>query len=218
MQSYLEQLLVKLESFEGSIPWMYRDTVGRVTVGVGVMLPNAAAAIALPFLVGGKPAGETTIAAEFTRVNALPMGRAAHFYQKDDGIELAQGEIDSLLQRVVLRCETQLRTQIAGYDGFPDQAKMALLDMAYNLGSEGLLKNFPRLIQAAQAGDWKQAAAQSFRHGPGASRNQWTQAMFLGNVLPQIQSKAEGAVVRFAYGVIGLAASLLGWRRGRRSS
>ncbi len=216
MQSYIEQLLAKLESFEGSIPWMYRDTVGRVTVGVGVMLPNAVAAVALPFAVGKQPASETEIAAEFARVQTLPMGRAAHFYQKEGGMELAQGEIDSLLQRVVLRFETQLRAQIAGYDGFPDQAKMALLDMAYNLGPEGLLKNFPKLIQAAEAGNWKQAAAQCFRHGPGAARNQWTQAMFLGTVLPKLEGKAEGVLVQFAYGIVGLAASLVERVRRKR--
>ena len=216
MQSYLEQLLVKLESFEGSVPWMYRDTVGKVTVGVGVMLPDAAAAVALPFRSGGRPASTAETTAEFARVDALPMGRAAHFYRRDSGLELGQDEIDSLLRTVVLRFEEELRAGITGYDDFPDQAKMALLDMAYNLGPEGLLKGFPKLIQAAKAGDWKQAAAQCFRHGPGAARNQWTQAMFLGGLLPKLEGKAEGVLVRFGYGVLGLAASLVSRMRGKR--
>ena len=81
MQSYLEQFLAKLEFFEGSIPWMYRDTVGKVTVGVGVMLPDAPAATALPFKIAGHPASATEIAAEFARVDAIPMGREANFYR-----------------------------------------------------------------------------------------------------------------------------------------
>lgn len=216
MQSYLEQFLAKLESFEGSIPWMYRDTVGKVTVGVGVMLPDAAAASALPFAANGQPASAPEIAAEFARVDALPMGRAAHFYRKDGGPELSENEIDALLRSEILRFEAELREKIAGYDAFPDQARMALLDMAYNLGPEGLLKGFPRLIQAAEAGDWKQAAAQCFRHGPGAARNEWTEAMFLGNVLPKLEGRAEGMLVRFAYGMLGLAASLAGRLRRKR--
>ena len=216
MQSYLEQCLAKLESFEGSIPWMYRDTVGKVTVGVGVMLSDAAAAVALPFRAGDQPASAAEIAAEFSRVDALPMGRAAHFYRRDGGLELAQSEITSLLQSVVLRFEAQLRERIAGYDGFPDPAKMALLDMAYNLGPEGLLTGFPKLIQAAETGNWKQAAVQCFRHGPGAARNQWTQAMFLGGVLPKLEGKAESGLVRFGYGLLGLAASLVSRIRRRR--
>jgi len=47
---------------------MYRDTVGKVTVGVGLMLPDAKAAEALPFIVGTRPATPQEIAAEFTRV------------------------------------------------------------------------------------------------------------------------------------------------------
>jgi GH24 family phage-related lysozyme (muramidase) len=36
---------------EGSIPHMYLDTVGKVTIGVGNMLPNVAAAQKLAFVV-----------------------------------------------------------------------------------------------------------------------------------------------------------------------
>ncbi len=216
MQSYLEQCLAKLESFEGSIPWMYRDTVGKVTVGVGVMLSDAAAAVALPFRAGDQPASAAEIAADFARVNALPMGRAAHFYRRNGGLELAEEEITSLLRSVVLRFEARLRESVAGYDGFPDPAKMALLDMTYNLGPEGLLTGFPKLIQAAEAGNWKQAAAQCFRHGPGAARNQWTEAMFLSGVLPKLEGKAEGMLVRFGYGLLGLAASLVSRMRRRQ--
>ena len=35
--------LPRLEEFEGSYSYMYEDTSGNVTVGVGKMLPNAAA-------------------------------------------------------------------------------------------------------------------------------------------------------------------------------
>ena len=144
------------------------------------------------------------------------MGRAAHFYRRDGGVELEADEIDSLLREVVLRFETELRGKVAHYDAFPDGPKMALLDMAYNLGPEGLLKGFPRLIQAAEEGNWKLAAAQCFRHGPGAVRNQWTQAMFLGSVLPKLEGEAEGVLVRLAYGVLGLAASLVSRVRRKR--
>ena len=43
--TYLPQLKI----FEGSIPFMYVDSTGNVTVGVGNMLPNAAAAQKLAF-------------------------------------------------------------------------------------------------------------------------------------------------------------------------
>ena len=53
---------------------MYRDTVGRVTVGVGLMLPSAATACALPFQTAeGAAATAEQVAAEFARVDAMAM-------------------------------------------------------------------------------------------------------------------------------------------------
>ena len=71
MSGYFDQSLAQLKSFEGCVSWMYRDTVGRVTVGVGLMLPDAATACALPFQTAvGAAATSEQIAAEFARVEA----------------------------------------------------------------------------------------------------------------------------------------------------
>jgi GH24 family phage-related lysozyme (muramidase) len=216
MATYIDESLAKLEWFEGSIPWMYLDTVGKVTVGVGLMLPDAAAAQRLPFVVGERPAGADEIAAEYERVHAMPMGRPATFYRREGELELPKTEIDSLLRSVLLGFEQQLRTRLAGYDGYPDGVKLALLDMAYNLGPEGLLHGYPRLIAAVEAGNWSQAAAHCFRHGPGAARNQWTQQMFLGNVLGNLKAEGESGLKQLAYGFVGIAASAVGWIRRRQ--
>ena len=68
MATYLEQSLWKIQEFEGCIPWMYRDTAGKITVGVGLMLPDAEAAAALPFQVGGVTVAPAAIRAEYERV------------------------------------------------------------------------------------------------------------------------------------------------------
>jgi GH24 family phage-related lysozyme (muramidase) len=81
MATYLEQSLAKLKEFEGCVPWMYRDTVGKVTVGVGLMLPDANVAESLPFFLGPRPATSQEIAAEYARVDSLPLGRASTFYK-----------------------------------------------------------------------------------------------------------------------------------------
>ena len=61
--TYLEQSLTKLKEFEGCVPWMYRDTAGKLTVGVGLMLPDARAAAALPYVIGTRAATPEEIAA-----------------------------------------------------------------------------------------------------------------------------------------------------------
>jgi GH24 family phage-related lysozyme (muramidase) len=216
MAAYLDESLAKLEWFEGAIPWMYLDTRGNVTVGVGLMIPDAAAAQKLPFMIGSRAATEAEIAADFARVHALPMGRPALFYHVDHGLVLAKEEIDSLLRTVLTGFESELRVGIAGYEGLPDSVKMALLDMAYNLGPEGLLKGYPTLIAAVEAGNWAKAAANSFRHGPGAARNQWTQKMFLANVVGAVSAEADGGLKRLGYGLVGLGAATVEWFFGDR--
>lgn len=196
MANYIEQSLTKLKEFEGYIPWMYRDTVGKVTVGVGLMLPNAAAAEALPFALNGHPATPTEIAAEFARVDAMTLGRAAAFYKTPTSLELSQATIDAKLTAVLEGFEADLRKQLLHYDALPDDVKMALLDMIYNLGPAGLFRGFPHLIAAVEAGSWTQAAAHCIRRGPSAARNAWTREQFLSAVVTTIKAEAEGWLTR----------------------
>lgn len=207
--AYLDESLAKLEEFEGSIPWMYLDTVGKVTVGVGLMLPDTAAAQELSFVVGNRPATGDEVAAEFARIEAMAMGRPAQFYHRAGGPALPQAEIDSLLRMVLLGFEDELRAKLPGYDGFPDGVKLALLDMVYNLGPAGLLRGYPRMLAAVEAGNWAQAAAASFRHGPGAARNQWTQKMFLQNVVGTMKAEGDGFLKQCGFGLVGIGAAIV---------
>ncbi len=215
MPTLLDTSLRKLEEFEGSIPWMYRDTVGKVTVGVGLMLPDAAAAVKLPFQVNNVASAEDAIRAEFARVDALPMGRPALFYRPRNGPELPKTEIDALLRTVLTGFEDDLRAALQGYDALPEGVRLALLDMAYNLGPAGLLHGYPKMLEAIRAGAWAQAAACCERRGPGAARNAWTRQMMLGNVIAEVEAAAEGAWKRFGYGLVGAGASALAWWKRR---
>jgi len=175
---------------------MYRDTVGKVTVGVGLMLPNAPAAQALPFVLSSCPATPEEIAAEYTRVDAMPMGRASAFYKTPTSLELTQQTIDAKLTSVLKGFEADLRTEFPHYDTLPDPIKMALLDMIYNLGPAGLFKGFPHLVAAVQAGAWAQAAEHCTRRGPGPARNNWTREQFLSAVVGTIKAEAESWLTR----------------------
>jgi GH24 family phage-related lysozyme (muramidase) len=185
-----------LKEFEGCVPWMYRDTVGKVTVGVGLMLPDSKAAKALPFFLGARAATPEEIAAEYARVDAMTLGRASSFYKTPTSLELTQQTIDAKLSSVLQGFEADLRTEFPHYDTLPDGVKMALLDMIYNLGPAGLFKGFPHLVAAVQTGAWVQAAEHCMRRGPGAARNNWTRQQFLSAVVGTIQAEAEGWLTR----------------------
>jgi len=211
MSSYLDQTIAKLKEFEGSVPWMYLDTVGRVTVGVGLMLPNATSAVALPFMNGDRRATAEEIEKEFARISALAKGKTAKFYKKDGGIRLSEEAIDERLRGVLAGFEGYLKTHVPGYDRLPDVAKMALLDMIYNLGPGRLFEQFPRLLAAVGTGDWRRAAEMCSRRGPGPQRNEWTKDQFLA-AAKEVSIKAEAAVERAAAGwmpaLLGVGAGL----------
>jgi GH24 family phage-related lysozyme (muramidase) len=194
--TYLEQSHAKLKEFEGCVPWMYRDTVGKVTVGVGLMLPDAKAAWALPFVVGARAATLEEIAAEYARVDAMAMGRPSAFYKTPTSLVLTQQTIDTKLGSVLAGFEADLRGQFPHYDTLPDGVKMALLDMIYNLGPAGLFKGFPHLVAAIQTGAWQQAAEHCMRRGPSAARNNWTRERFLSAVVGTIKAEAESWLTR----------------------
>jgi GH24 family phage-related lysozyme (muramidase) len=196
MATYLELSLWKIKEFEGCIPWMYRDTAGKITVGVGLMLPDAEAAAALPFQIGGVVASQDVIRTEYERVKGLPEGKAAIFYRRSSSPVLAQAAIDANLQEALEGFEGKLREVLKGYDSYPVGAKLALLDMAYNLGPAGLLHGYPRLIAAVEEGRWTDAAADCERHGPSAERNEWTRDQFLGRVTGAIRAEAETGLKR----------------------
>lgn len=170
---------------------MYLDSAGNVTVGVGLMLPNAAAASALAFTAAGAPATPGQIAADFARVAALAPDKLPAFYQAASSPQLPQEIIDAKLSAMLTGFEATIRAGILGYDALPDPVKMALLDMAYNLGPAGLLKGYPRMLQAVESANWAQAAAQCFRNGIGAARNTWTQQQFLSAGIANISAAAE---------------------------
>jgi GH24 family phage-related lysozyme (muramidase) len=175
---------------------MYRDTVGKVTVGVGLMLPDAKAAETLPFVRGARAATQEEIAAEYARVDAMMLGRASAFYKIPSSLELTQQTIDAELKSVLESFEADLRIQFPLYDALPDGVKMALLDMIYNLGPEGLFKGFPHLVAAVEAGAWAHAAEHCMRRGPSAARNTWTQQQFLSAAVLTIKAETESWLIR----------------------
>jgi GH24 family phage-related lysozyme (muramidase) len=160
------------------------------------MLPDARAAGALPFTIGDRAATPDEIATEYARVDAMAMGHASAFYKVPTSLELTQQTIDAKLSSVLQGFEADLRTEFPHYDALPDGAKMALLDMIYNLGPAGLFKGFPHLVAAVQSGAWAQAAEHCTRRGPGPARNNWTQQQFLSAVVGTIKAEAEGWLTR----------------------
>ncbi|HEV2178259.1 MAG TPA: hypothetical protein VGW33_13825 [Terriglobia bacterium] len=178
--AYLDDSLAHLETFEGIVPWMYLDTKGFVTVGVGEMLANAERAQSLAFVDGaGQPSTPDAILGDYNRVLALAPARLPGFYRATTSPILPHASIDALLLQHLTYFDGQLGQEFTNYAAFPDPAKLGLLDMIYNLGVTGLFHGYPSLMRFVRNGDWTNVAAQCHRNGPSQARNDWTREQFL---------------------------------------
>jgi GH24 family phage-related lysozyme (muramidase) len=180
--------LPKLKEFEGVYSHMYLDTTDNVTVGVGQMLANVAAAQELAFVPRADPARPATpdeIQADFDSVTRQPGGRTAGFYKQFTKLDLPASAIDSVLNSKVQEFTASLCVKFPDFNSYPQEACAAIFDMAYNLGVEKLTSGFPTFSKAVRARDWATAARECQRRGIGDARNNWTKL--------QLENAAAGA-------------------------
>ena len=180
MTSFEDRRRELLKDGEGSISHMYLDTVGKVTVGVGNMLPDADAAVALAFVrrETGERATDAEIRADFASVSAQKMGKLASSYKHATKLDLPDDAIDALLDKRIAGFESGLRKDFPDYDDYPESAKLGLMDMAFNLGNSGLVNKFPSFTRAARARDWAKCAKECERKGISKTRNDEVRHLF----------------------------------------
>lgn len=177
--SYIDDSLTNLKDFEGVVDWMYLDTRGLVTVGVGQMLRDAISAQSLTFVdSSGQSATQDAIQNDYDRVSALEPAHSPAFYRVPTSLVLPPPAIDALLMSRVTDFDGQLSARFPAYASFPDPAKLGLLDMVYNLGAAELFGTFRHFMSCVDNQDWLGAAANCHRVGPSQARNDWTRQQF----------------------------------------
>lgn len=171
--------------FEGDIPWLYLDTVNKVTVGIGHMLPNAAAVSAIPLARNGKPASEADKQAAYAAVAAARDRalRGANAFQDLSDLRIDADQSAALFRGkfAEIFAETQrlFRTVGGGFAAWPTRVQLATFDMAYNLGPQGLYSGFPTFrTKGLAVGDYQVCAEECRRVGPSPARNTWTRDQF----------------------------------------
>jgi GH24 family phage-related lysozyme (muramidase) len=179
MSDHLELKRMLIEN-EGNVEYLYLDTVGRVTVGVGHMVAEAGAAQQIGFITRdtSQPATAQRIFEEFSNVARQRPAMAAGEYRQFTQLIMTPAAVDALLDKDIEGMEAGVRANFQNYNSYPGPAQDALLDMAFNLGVHGLVAHFPHLKAAAEAQDWNTCAAQCHRNGIGDARNQKTAALF----------------------------------------
>jgi GH24 family phage-related lysozyme (muramidase) len=160
--------------FEGIVRHLYLDSVGKVTCGVGFMLPDEAACGRMVWTPNAQEA-----IADFRRLREEhgPYEKfAAAHYRPMVRAHLSEGFMREEFARRSAAFVKQLGSTFVASIPIPGQ--IALLDMAYNLGVAGVAK-FHNLHTAIAAKDWAAAARECHRGGVSELRNQATAAQWL---------------------------------------
>lgn len=132
-----DELVRDLMRWEGNVPFMYLDTKGLVTVGIGNLLRTVQDAIQLPFVnqSTNEEASSDEIAAAFEAVTRKQAGMPWPKYKLSPSLELP---IDTCRELALRRLKTEfipaLRRAFPLFDDYPVPARHFMIDMAYNGG------------------------------------------------------------------------------------
>ncbi|MDI2595377.1 hypothetical protein POF45_28715 [Pseudomonas sp. 681] len=179
----LESLLPALKNHEGDKDFMYVDSEGNVTTGVGFLLRNEDAAAEYPFVdLDDNPATEEQKRAEWRLIASKydkNIKHTADWYEDFTELYLQGDFIDTKLKALVVGDFAGLSRNFPGFGGFPSAARVAIHDMYYNLGASKLQQKFPSLMAAIARRDWSAAAVESHRTKIGEDRNDYVRDLFL---------------------------------------
>jgi GH24 family phage-related lysozyme (muramidase) len=157
--------------YEGEVPYMYLDTRGLVTVGIGNLIDPVASARALPFQfkarnkLGRQPGQRATqaeIEAEWNHLKNNPQRSVLmqHGHQRcasETNLELSAAHLRALFQSKTSRNETYLRGVYPAFAHWPADAQLAVMSMAWALGP-AFHKKWPKFHAACMKGNFDDAA------------------------------------------------------------
>lgn len=182
---------MKLEEYEGRYNHLYLDTVGKVTVGIGHMIPNKFAISSVPLftVLNNLPATPATAAqkqAEFDQIAKQKRNYRAGWYKQFCKLVMQEADIDrqrdhhidSFYKELIALYSTRRGFQ-KEFDQFPAAAQIALFDMIFNLGATKLKGQFIKFNAAIKSEDWKTAGIESYRPHVSPSRNNYVNQLFL---------------------------------------
>jgi len=177
-----QTLRKNLIRYEGDVRHMYLDAEGYVTIGVGHLVPNLAAALKLNLVVGktGAIATDAQITIDYEAVKKQwKSDTAAPYYKKYTQLIMTAVEVDRLTNKHIRTFYNELKRLFPDFDDYPTEARLALLDMIFNLGMTKLRNLFPKLNKAVKAKNWAEAVAESRRKSPVSdARNNYVKALF----------------------------------------
>jgi len=200
-QTVRTEVASKIIKFENKINHFYLDSVGKVTVGVGHMIPNkqSVSSITMYRIVNKLPGAMATLLEkqkEFDNISKQKRNYKAEWYAKHTTLMMKDTDITAQLNKHIDSFYKELSITYTKAKGYPDDfdkldkdVQAALFDMIFNLGATKLTKVFSKFDNAIKAGNWKLAAAESNRPQIDPRRNDYVKKKFISAASKQVAAK-----------------------------
>lgn len=181
----------KLEQYEGRLDHLYLDSKGKVTVGIGHMVPSSVAMASVTMY--RKEEKATKVATfdqkkkEYETINKQSKGYRASWYKTHTTLFMKPADIEAQRDVHLNSFYTELTNiykkgngYADNFDDFHEDAQVALFDMIFNLGATKLNNTFPNFNKAIKDQDWEKAAKESNRPDVNKARNDFVKELFNG--------------------------------------
>ncbi|TDX58964.1 hypothetical protein [Orenia marismortui] len=187
-----KQLKKILLEGENKTTYMYCDTKGNVTIGVGHLISNLNVAIKLPFKrkSDNHKADANDIEKEYKKMKSIWKKNSNYihtYYGKKASLYISEADIDNTFKLDILKKEINIKAALQKkgivYDNLSREVQLAIFDMAYNMGATGLVNKFPNFIVAIKDANYKEAAKQSSRLDVSKKRNLFVKRLLLKAVV-----------------------------------
>jgi GH24 family phage-related lysozyme (muramidase) len=181
----------KIEEYEGRVNHLYLDSVGKVTAGVGYLIPSRNDMLSVTLYpsdhaVSCQPASLAEKQIEYDNIARQRVGYKASWYKSYTTLAMSDSDIDVLRDHHIdsfYQELTHIYQKAKGYpddfDTLPQGVQLALFDMIFNLGASKIVNVFTRFDRALKVADWRVAALECDRPQVSTARNQYVRQLFL---------------------------------------
>lgn len=154
--------------YEGFAPYMYLDTEGLVTVGIGHQIKDVQAAMSLPFHDRKTKAQTKAIDKKKAYLKVLNSGitnGSSTAFQNLTDIDLDPREIGRIFNNDVniFIGELTQNNRFPDFDTYPGSAQRGILDLAFNFGVPEFFRLYTMFRKALSERNWFEVANQSRR-------------------------------------------------------
>lgn len=178
-----------IRRFEDWVPHPYGDSAGIISAGYGSNIATKPRFLAVPWRLdhaAGAAVPTRSVADSYDRLAAFIARESAKAHAAGRRLNITAGAYapltrlrlpvaigEAMLVRDLGGGAGELRRKFPAFDRFPVPAKLALVDMIYNLGGTRFSAGrWPKLFAAVRAQDWVLAAVECQRRGIADARNQ----------------------------------------------